>query len=40
LLGAQHGLQAIPAEWLAALELGDVIADTADRLAQLAGPGA
>jgi ADP-ribosylglycohydrolase len=39
LLGAQHGLQAIPAEWLAALELGDVIADTADRLAQLAGPG-
>lgn len=37
LLGARHGAQAIPSEWLEVLELGDVIADVADRLAQLAG---
>lgn len=37
LLGARHGVRAIPADWLEVLELGDVIADAADRLAQLAG---
>lgn len=36
LLGARLGVHAIPAEWLQALELGDVVADAADRLAQLA----
>ena len=37
LLGVREGVQAIPKAWLQDLELGDLVADVADRLAQLAG---